>query len=367
MVIQVSLYKSDIGLSEVFMRNVFLFLLFLFFLTVPAAASIEVALKGEQPVVVDEVYHRNGQVYIAIDDLLQALGMDGGWDAVEHVYRIKSYRGTAIISPGSRFMRIGEQFIPLQVKPRFIDNRLRVTEGFVLKHLSSLHAEQFFYRNLAPSKSQSSGEDSAMDRLFSFMVKKKKPADADILRAVAIDPGHGGHDPGAIGLDGLKEKDVNLGVALSLQKLIKMNLGVPVFLSRDADYGLSLEEHLKPALEPDVDVLLLLHAQTAFTPDPSGIYIYIRNDVDMHGDTESLRLANNLAVALREEGLTVHDVLEAPLLPLGRGDLPTVLVEMGFLSHPEESVQLADKEGQLRLATGLYNGLSTFAKGEKGL
>lgn len=345
-----------------------LFLIIIVFISVcPAVASIEVALQGEPPVVIDEIYHRDGLVYIPIDDLLPAIGLDGAWDAVDHVYRIKSARGTAIISPGSRFLRIGEQFIPLQEKPRFIDNRLRVTETFVLKHLSSLTADQLLYRNLDPDTPRTSESDSALDRLFSFMLKKKKSANDAVLRAVAIDAGHGGHDPGSIGLGGLKEKDVTLSVAQNLKKIVKMNLGIPVYLSRDADYGLSLEEHLKPATEPDVDALLLLHVQASVDSGPSGIYLYIRNDEDSEGDAESLRLANALADALRDEGLNIQAVVEAPLLTLGRGDLPTVLIEMGYLSNPDEVLLLGEESGQIRLATGLFNGLKVFGKeGEKG-
>ena len=350
------------------MHKIYFILMLAFVIVSPAVASIEIALQGEPPVIIDEIYHRDGLVYIPIDDLLPAVGLDGAWDAVDHVYRIKSVRGAAIISPGSRFLRIGEQYIPLQEKPRFIDNRLRVTESFVLKHLTSLAPDQILYRNLDPTTHQTKNDDSALDRLFSFMLKKKKSDNAAVLRAVAIDPGHGGHDPGSIGLDGLKEKDVTLAVALNLQKIVKMNLGIPVHLSRDADYGLSLQEHLKPATEPEVDALLLLHAQAAVASGPSGIYLYIRNDEESKGDGESLRLANALAAALSDEGLEIQGVVEAPLLPLGRGDLPTVLIEMGYLSHPEENLLLGGEEGQVRLATGLFKGLNIFGKeGVKGL
>ena len=348
------------------MRKICCLLFFVLFFTTPGLAAIEAALQGEEPVVIDEIYHRNGLIYIPIDDLLSALGLAGEWDSIAHVYRIKSYRGTAIISPGSQFLRIGEQYIPIKEKPRFIDNRLRVTEHFVLKHLASLVSTRMFYRNLDPVAPVDDADDSALDRLFAFMLNKKKPTDAATLRAVGIDPGHGGHDPGSIGIDGVKEKDTTLAIALKLQKIVKMNLGVPVYLSRDADYGLSLQEHLKPATEPEVDALILLHAQTAAEPTPSGVYLYIRNKEESEEDGESLRLANALSNALHKEGLTVRGIVEAPLLPLGRGNLPTVLIEMGYLSHPEDSKLLMEEEGQIRMATGLFNGLKNFGQGGKG-
>ncbi len=349
------------------MRNLCLLVLFSLLLASSAVASIEIALRGEEPVVIDEIYRRDGLIYIPLDDLLSALALDGDWDSINHVYRIQSDRGTAIISPGSHFMRIGERFIPLQEKPRFIDNRLRVTENFVVNNLSSLVSTQLFYRNIDPATPRKGEDDSALDRLFSFMVKKKKPANAATLRAVGLDPGHGGFDTGSIGLNGFKEKDATLAVTLQLQKIVKMNLGVPVYLSRNDDYALSLEDHLKPAAEPDVDAMLLLHAQAAFSPTPSGIYLYIRSDEESKVDGESLRLATALAKALREDGLTVRDIAAAPLLPLGRGDLPTVLIEMGYLSHEEDSLLLMKEEGQVRLATALFNGLKAFGLEGKGI
>jgi len=350
------------------MRPIFCFILLWLVVITPASAAVEAALQGENPVVIDEIYHRDGLIYIAVDDLLAAVALTGDWDSIEHVYRIKSARGTAIISPGSQFLRIGEQFVPLKEKPRFIDNRLRVTENFVTEHLSTLVSTRLFYRNLDPVEPRTSDEDSALDRLFSFMIKKKKPSNAPTLRAVAIDPGHGGDDPGSLGIEGVKEKDATLAVALTLQKIVKMNLGVPVYLSRNDDYALSLEEHLKPATSPDVDALILLHAQAAFDATPHGLYLYIRNDDELKEDAESLRLANALSDALRAEGMMVRGVVEAPLLPLGRGNLPTVLIEMGYLSNPEDSRLLMEEEGQVRLATALFNGLKAFGQeGEKGI
>lgn len=348
------------------MRKISCLLFFVLFFATPGFAAIEAALQGEEPVVIDEIYHRNGLIYIPIDDLLSALRLEGEWDSVAHVYRIESYRGTAIISPGSQFLRIGEQYTPIKEKPRFIDNRLRVTENFVLKHLAPLVSTHLFYRNLDPVTPVDDADNSALDRLFAFMLNKKKPTDAPTLRAVGIDPGHGGHDPGSIGIGGAKEKEATLAVALKLQTIVKMNLGVPVYLSRDADYALSLQEHLKPATEPDVDALILLHAQTAVESTPSGVYLYIRSNDESEEDGESLRLANALSEALHEEGLTVQNIVEAPLLPLGRGNLPTVLIEMGYLSHPDDNKLLMEEEGQVRMATGLFNGLKKFGRDGKG-
>ena len=332
-------------------------------------AAVELALEGEPPETIDEVYLREGISFLPIDDILPPLGLSGGWGSVEHVYRIRTPRGTATISPGSRFLKIGERFVPLKNKPRFIDSRLRVSEEFVTRHLPDLVDGRVYYRNLDPNAAVAKKGDSALDRLFSFLLRKKKPAGGPVLRAVAIDPGHGGQDAGAIGISGTREKDVTLAVARDLQRLINMQLGIPIYLSRDDDYGLTTEERFKSASQPDVDALLLLHAQAAPDYKPQGVYLYVRRSENIPGeagkagDKDSLRLANNLASALRDQGLNVHDISEAPLLPLGQGDLPTVLIEMGYLTNQSDRLLLTQEEGQKKVARALYNGLKRFGEG----
>jgi N-acetylmuramoyl-L-alanine amidase len=74
-----------------------------------------------------------------------------------------------------------------------------------------------------------------------------------------------------------------------------------------------------------------------------------------------MRLARHLGRALADRGLDVRGIIRAPLLPLGRGDLPTVLVELGYFSNPEDLALLRDPAGQEKLAEALYAGLRSFA------
>jgi N-acetylmuramoyl-L-alanine amidase len=78
-----------------------------------------------------------------------------------------------------------------------------------------------------------------------------------------------------------------------------------------------------------------------------------------------MRLARFLADACKDSGLEVAGIAEAPLLPLGRGNLPSVLAELGYLSNPSDQALLQDPDGQERLATALYNGLKNFADERK--
>jgi N-acetylmuramoyl-L-alanine amidase len=342
-------------------RLFFLLLLLLPALSV-AEGAVQLALEGQPPVTLNEVYHRNGVVYLAVDEVLPILGLSGSWDSVKHIYSIKTPFGRAQMSPGSQFLRLGGQFQPLTNSPSFIDGRLRVDENFVVIHLPALLNLSVYYRDLDPSVEQMP-TDSSLDRLFSFLLRKQKPAGVKGLRAVAIDPAHGGADPGSMGPKGLKEKDLVLSVAQGLQKRFKMHLGLPVYLSRDADYSLTAAQRFAAVNKPEVDALVLLHAQAALSESARGAVLFIRPQEQKAADEggDSMALARQLRQALRQAGIEVAAIERAPLLPLGQGDLPTVLVELGYLSNSTDRELLGQSAGQERLAEALYRGLKAFA------
>ncbi len=350
------------------MRRLFFLVscLLLLLAPVPLQAAVELAREGQPPVTINEVYLQDGIDFLALDDVLPALGLRGGWDSVRHIFTIDTPQGHATLFPGGHYLNIGDRFLPLSRPARFIDGRLRIPENFVTGPLASLLGGQIYYRNLNPPVATHE-EGTAIDRLFSFLLQKKRAVQGRALHGVAIDPGHGGQDPGAIG-GGLKEKNLNLDLARDLEKLLKMQLGIPVYLSRDADYQPSAEQRLKAAAHPDVDVLLQLHVQAALSPTPSGVMLFVRPAEERDGKVlpaaggGSMRLARDLEAALRQAGIPVAGVFSAPLLPLGRGDLPTVLVEAGFLSNPADQARLADPAGRQSLAAALFTGLKAFSQ-----
>jgi N-acetylmuramoyl-L-alanine amidase len=343
-----------------------LLLLVLLGLAAAAQARVELFLPGNPSVTIDEIYLREGVAYLAIDDVLAPLGLRGQWDSVEHIYNIKSATRSGLISPGSHYLRLGERFLPLSHPPRFIDGRLRVAEDFVTKQLPVLLGEPVYYRNLDPPEKPSDDELTTIDRLFAFLLRKEQPVGEPALRGVAIDPGHGGEDVGAIGPGGSKEKAVTLEVARRLEKQLKMRLGIPTYLSRDGDYLLTPTQRLEPVAHPDTDVLIQLHAQSSFGPAAHGVTLIVRPQEETaqgalaHGEGESIRLARFLAAALRNSGVDVAGIIQAPLLPLGRGNLPTVLVELGYLTNTADRTLLRDPAGQEKVAGALFAGLKNY-------
>ncbi|SHI73791.1 N-acetylmuramoyl-L-alanine amidase [Malonomonas rubra DSM 5091] len=358
--------------------RLFLPILFFVLTAMPLFAAVDIAPRGKDPVRITDVYQQGGVPYIAVEDALDAVGLSGHWNSIKHVFLIRSARGWAEISPASGYLKLGEDYYPLREKPRFIDGRLRVTDSFVLNQLSLLVGKPIYFNNLDPdSDTIAEEEPNSLEQLFAFLLNKKVKRSGPLIRAVAIDPGHGGLDTGAIAENGFKEKAVNLKVAEKLTKQLKMKLGIPIYLSRDGDYELTLEQRLAPASKEDVDIWLLLHAQASLSAQPRGVNLFIRPEegasVTVAEEeeqqpvklSESHQLAAQLAQALREAGIEVNGIYRSSLLSLGRGDLPTVQVELGYLSHPEELKSLQDDEYQERLAQALYQGIRYYAKAKK--
>lgn len=356
----------------------FLMILCCLFLPLHSAfAAVDIALRGKDPVRLEDVYQQDGIPYVALEDALDVVGLIGHWNSITHSFRISTKHGWAEISPASGFLKIADDYYPLKEKPRFIDGRLRVTDNFILNQLAQLTGRSIYFRNLdpemdnLPAKQQSSG----LEKLFAFLLNKKVTASGPILRAVAIDPGHGGLDTGVIASSGYKEKQLNLGVAEKLAKQLKMKLGVPIYLSRDGDYELTMEQRLQSASKNDVDIWLLLHAQAAFSPELRGVSLFVRpEDIVQNVVAEeavekpvsdSMLLANEMALALRKNAIEVRGIYPSSRLSLGRGNLPTVQIELGFLSNPEELQQLQNPEYQQRIVQALYAGIRQYAKQSK--
>lgn len=346
-----------------------------FLLAGPASAAIEIRRADEAPTVIQDVYQRDGVAFVAIDEVLGPLGFSGQWDNTAHVYRITTPQGVATISPGSNYLRYGERTAKVEHRPRFIDGKLRVSESFLAQQFASLLDLPLQVKNLNPTAPPP--KDTPLDQLFSLLLLQRPRAAIDSQWVVAIDPGHGGQDAGAVGKNGVAEQAINLAVAQNLQKLLKMRRGAPVVMTRDADYAVTPAQRLEAVTQGQADVLLSLHAQSGFSPEAQGVMLFIAPDtvvpetaaatqgevaVSAPAINASRQLAEMLHAALTAAGYRVAPIQERALLPLGQGNLPRVLVEMGYLTNVGDLARLRDPAQQQVLAQVLFNGLEAFQK-----
>ncbi len=218
------------------------------------------------------------------------------------------------------------------------------------------------------------------------------------IRRVVIDPGHGGKDPGAISPSGLQEKEVTLRVAKQLAEELRAKLGCEVILTRDRDVFVSLEERIAIANRREADLFISLHVNSAPNRAAKGLETYIldlatdqesmrvaaqenasstRSFSDLQGilmdlmhnakANESLKLAGtvqeNMVSGLRQSHGEVKDlgVKKAPFIVLLGAKMPAVLVEIGFISNPQEEERLRSQPYLAQVARKIAGGVAEYA------
>jgi N-acetylmuramoyl-L-alanine amidase len=224
----------------------------------------------------------------------------------------------------------------------------------------------------------------------------------DRLIIVALDPGHGGEDPGAIGPSGLREKDVVLAVALALREKLNAVPGMRVMMTRDADFFVPLQERVRKARRVQADLFVSIHADAFFKPEARGASVFAlstkgatsgaarwmatrENAADQVGGVnvqnvndpqvlralldmsttaqikDSLRLGHEVLSRIGKVGrLHKPQVEQAGFAVLKAPDIPSILVETAFISNPEEEEQLRSAAYRTQLVNALATGIRRY-------
>ena len=175
-------------------------------------------------------------------------------------------------------------------------------------------------------------------------------------KTVLVDPGHGGLQPGAPGVEGVPEKSYNLAMALRVGELLQW-AGANVSYTRIADQTVSLRERVDAVQAVDADILLSIHANASLTRDATG------TETLYHPGRPADRL---LASALQENVVSQLGILDRgvkqrnDLYILRHSPVPSALVEVGFLDHAEEGVFLLTPEAIDKASMGLVRGVAAF-------
>lgn len=226
-----------------------------------------------------------------------------------------------------------------------------------------------------------------------------RPKDKKVQRVI-LDPGHGGRDPGAVGKNGTREKDINLSVALKLKKFLEQELGLTVLMTRSDDRFVSLSDRTRFANDNRADVFISIHTNASQSRSARGLETYylstamssdaraveaLENDVvelyEGKGEkqkydelafilsdlsqTEHLENSNFLATFVHQNlvsGTKSCDrgIKQANFYVLRGTFMPSILIEMGFISNLDEEVLLKNGEYQERLARTVFEGVKRF-------
>jgi N-acetylmuramoyl-L-alanine amidase len=223
----------------------------------------------------------------------------------------------------------------------------------------------------------------------------------DRLIVVALDPGHGGEDPGAVGPRGLKEKDVVLAVALALRDRLNAQPNMRAMLTRDADFFVPLHERVRKARRVQADLFISIHADAFITPRARGASVFALSDrgatsaaarwiaqkenaADIVGGAnfksrdshvmralldmsttaqikDSLRVGGEVLQRIGKVGrLHKPRVEQAAFAVLKAPDIPSILVETAFISNPDEERKLADPRYRAELVDALADGIERY-------
>lgn len=230
-------------------------------------------------------------------------------------------------------------------------------------------------------------------------VRRVQPEGRELL--VAIDAGHGGEDPGALGRAGTREKDVVLQIARELKRRIDAEPGMRAVMIRDGDYYVENADRRKKAREHGADMFISIHADAFTSPKPSGTSVYVvsergasseaarllaerENASDLVGGVSLSDKDDLLASVLMDLSKTatlsaslnagrhvlqaldavseVHQrvVQQAGFIVLKSPDVPSILVETGFISNAAEERKLKDRRYQQNLAESIAKGVREY-------
>jgi N-acetylmuramoyl-L-alanine amidase len=221
---------------------------------------------------------------------------------------------------------------------------------------------------------------------------------------IVVDAGHGGHDTGTIGPNGLMEKDLVLDVALRLGRLLETRLGADVIYTRDDDTFIPLETRTAIANEHQADLFISIHANSSPDPNARGIETYYLNfasspdalevaarenavseksiyelqdlvkKITMKEKIEESReLAADVqqslysGLASRRSTLRDRGVKKAPFVVLIGANMPSILAEISFVSNPTDAAKLETPEYREKIAESLYRGIARYAGGLSGV
>ncbi|MEA5465159.1 N-acetylmuramoyl-L-alanine amidase [Leptothoe sp. PORK10 BA2] len=194
----------------------------------------------------------------------------------------------------------------------------------------------------------------------------EEPSDSNALPqvpqgriVVALDPGHGGRDPGAVGIGGLQEKQVIFPISQQVASILREQ-GVEVVMTRNSDIEVDLDPRVQVAERANADLFVSLHANaiSLSRPDVNGLETYYYSDA-------GARFARTVHdTVLRTMGMSDRQVRQARFYVIRQTSMPAILIEVGFVTGAEDIHNLRDPEWRSRMANAIAQGILTHIQRE---
>lgn len=199
-----------------------------------------------------------------------------------------------------------------------------------------------------------------------FIIQKVNGSELELLgRTIYIDPGHGGMDPGCVYKDAY-EKDINLKIALKLRDKLEKE-GAVVYLTRDSDVDLSVNTHnhkksdlnnrIRAINNSNADVFISIHLNSLESSSWYGVQLFY-DDINKNNELFAKIMQDNIKNLNGNRDYKMNN----DLYLLNNIDIPGLLVEVGFLSNPNERYLLQTDKYQNKVVESLYNGILEYLK-----
>ncbi len=317
---------------------------------------------------------------IYFKDLCDRYSLPWQWDHISQTADLKIEGVSVRILVGSGILLLGKEQVKLNAPVTIDESSVMLPRDFKIKVMDRFPK---LFSAKAPARA------AKVPRVF------RK------LREVVLDAGHGGKDPGAIGVMGMQEKTVVLDIARRLKRLLE-TAGVKVTMTRQDDTFIPLPERTAIASRSRADLFVSIHANSSPARGVHGVEVYCLKDLGTLEKDEAQRQANHKLMfknlAMKKGSLDLEDIVEdmlythkqsvSPVLAVGlagrvaqtakandRGDkqsrffvlrntlIPAVLVETGFVTNPKEGRLLKTGDYRQRIAEGLASGILEYGDG----
>ncbi|MBF0522536.1 MAG: N-acetylmuramoyl-L-alanine amidase [Candidatus Omnitrophica bacterium] len=307
-----------------------------------------------------------------LKDLCSHYGITWEWDHVAQTIDLKNKENDIRLLVGSNVMFVGDRKVLLSGPVQMKNSQVVIPRDFVQDII--IHVE-------VQSK-----------EAFDYTLKK--------IRKVLIDAGHGGNDPGAIGIQGTQEKKIVLGIVADLKRLLEKE-GLEVQLTRGEDKFLTLQERTEKSAGMDADLFISIHANSSLNPKAHGVEVYSLKNLEEKEKLEKQRKANEKLMfkrlSMKQAESPAQDILSDMLYSYKQAQsdllafdivkelaqyvnirrkgikyahfyvlrntlIPAVLVEVGFLSNKKEESSLNKSVYQQKISQGIAKGILDYGK-----
>ncbi len=307
--------------------------------------------------------------YTSLKKLCSKYGIDYNFRVFYEDIRLKNKYLDAYLKLGSNYILVNSRVVEFPVKVAYDRGSILVPYGFK-EYLENLFVRQKSLTAYLPS---------------SVSIKR-----------IVIDPGHGGKDPGAISPWGLKEKTVNLDIAIRLKRMLEKK-GFKVFLTRTGDYFVSLKNRVKFARWKKADLFISVHANANHSRSMRGMEVYylsrrftdpeskalaaaenlceqekitltyrlkkiVGDMLNVENRRESLLLCRSILKEAKSMGIKTRRAIGAPFYVLKYNYMPAVLVETGYLTNKHEERMFRNKFYRTQIAQSIAEGVYYFVK-----